>query len=128
VDDCQFYILKPNPICPSLTFPPDASFPFAELGELYNIASAMIGKAGGVTTAEVIHMNVPSLVFPSWDLEKTNVRHLVKMGLGIELKDFNHVAEPLHVLLQQKQVKIDSVNWQEQLPILFTSYQKKSNL
>src|SRR5690606_13417395 len=50
-----------------------------QMNELYNMSSVMIGKAGGSTTAEIIHMGVFGLVFPSWKLEQCNVDKLVNM-------------------------------------------------
>jgi UDP-N-acetylglucosamine:LPS N-acetylglucosamine transferase len=94
-----------------------------EMNELYNIASVMIGKAGGVTTAETIHMAVYGLVFPSCSLEKPNLEHLVQINLGVELNDYDNVVALLLPLLKREKVKTNPVDWQKQLENLLRSYQ-----
>lgn len=96
-----------------------------EMNELYNMASVMIGKSGGVVTAEAIHMGIPSLVFPSWQLEEANSRHLVKINLGEELKDPKDVVTQLKSLLKRDKVNTSVVDWQQQLQSLLHSYQIK---
>jgi UDP-N-acetylglucosamine:LPS N-acetylglucosamine transferase len=86
-----------------------------EMNELYNISTVVIGKAGGSTTAEIIHMGLYGLLFPSWRTEQYNVDYIVQNGYGLELSDPEKFITDLRTLLFLPKSKTRPISWEDRL-------------
>ena len=88
----------------------------ALISDYYNLGDALIGKAGGATTAEMIHMKIFGLMCKSYELEVPNLQHLVNIGLGMELNVDSFVEQIKVVLkLNKKAIYLKAVDWQTNL-------------
>lgn len=87
-----------------------------QMSDYYNVAHVFLGKAGGCTTSELIHMKVYGLMCKSYELEVPNLAHLVKIGLGEQL-DPNRFVEQLQKFLRydKNAISLTPVNWQQKI-------------
>lgn len=90
----------------------------SEISDFYNIAHLYIGKAGGVTTAELIHMGLPALAFAAYEPEENNLQHLIDFTLAERLDLPNLIDQILVALTRPKPQLPPPLNWKARLDTL----------
>lgn len=89
-----------------------------EISDFYNLAHLYIGKVGGVTTAELIHMGLPALAFAEYEPEENNLQHLIDFTLAERLDLPNLIDQILAALSRPKPTISAPLNWKSQLDTL----------
>jgi processive 1,2-diacylglycerol beta-glucosyltransferase len=76
-------------------------FNFANnVDELMEIATIIITKPGGITTAECLAKGLPMVIVdPIPGQEMRNTDFLIKMGIGIRIDDTSDIGEEVELLL-----------------------------
>lgn len=95
------------------------------LSNYYNVANVFVGKAGGATTGELVHMKVHALICKSYELEVPNLKYLVDIGLGLELI-LHYFIDQLKTLLERSKegIELSTSHWQRNLDRLLISAQR----
>lgn len=91
-----------------------------EISDLYNMAHLYIGKTGGATTAELLHMGVPALGFAEYAPEENNLQYLINAGIAKKLETGRSTDQILELLALPKEThpsgsKKEPIDWKKQV-------------